>query len=398
MLHCAALCCWSPPTRGLPISPPSSLRSSGDRVGEPRFAVPRLRPAGGFRIDPALVYALTRLESNFDAAAVSPVGARGLMQIMPITARYVTGDETLGGTALHDPSVNLDVGQRYVAFLARQDAIDGDLIRLLASYNAGPGSFLRWNSAVRDDGDPLLFIEAIPERPDPRLRAACADLHMALRGATAASRAEPRRACRRAIPALHAARLAGQTAGRRAAQRTDRGAPGGSSMARIDESRPFIPVNIAVLTVSDTRTLANDTSGDALAERIAKAGHRVAARAIEKDDAGAIERHLRAWIADREIDVVITTGGTGITGRDVTPEAFDRVLEKRIEGFGELFRMLSYQKIGTSTMQSRALGGVAGGTYLFALPGSTGAVKDAWDDILVCAARQPASGPATWWN
>jgi molybdenum cofactor biosynthesis protein B len=151
----------------------------------------------------------------------------------------------------------------------------------------------------------------------------------------------------------------------------------------LDESRPFIAVNIAVLTVSDTRTLADDRSGDALAERIAKAGHRVAARAIEKDDAGPIERHLRGWIAEPDIDVVITTGGTGITGRDVTPEAFEHVLEKRIEGFGELFRMLSYQKIGTSTMQSRALGGVAGGTYLFALPGSTGAVKDAWDDILV---------------
>jgi molybdenum cofactor biosynthesis protein B len=154
-------------------------------------------------------------------------------------------------------------------------------------------------------------------------------------------------------------------------------------MHRIDDSRPFLAVAIAVLTVSDTRTLANDTSGDALAERIERAGHRLAARAIERDDADAIERRLRAWIADPEVDVVITTGGTGITGRDVTPEAFDRVLEKRIEGFGELFRMLSYQKIGTSTMQSRALGGVAGGTYLFALPGSTGAVKDAWEDILV---------------
>jgi molybdopterin adenylyltransferase len=151
----------------------------------------------------------------------------------------------------------------------------------------------------------------------------------------------------------------------------------------LDESRPFIVVNIAMLTVSDTRTRADDRSGDALVERIGKAGHCVAVRAIEKDDAVAIERHLRIWIADTDIDVVITTGGTGITGRDVTPEAFDRVLEKRIEGFGELFRMLSYQKIGTSTMQSRALGGVAGGTYLFALPGSTGAVKDAWDDILV---------------
>jgi molybdopterin adenylyltransferase len=154
-------------------------------------------------------------------------------------------------------------------------------------------------------------------------------------------------------------------------------------MARIDESRVFIAVNIAVLTVSDTRTTANDTSGDALAERIVKAGHRVAVRAIEKDDTAAIETLLRRWIADSEIDVVITTGGTGITGRDVTPEAFEHVMEKRIEGFGELFRMLSYQKIGTSTMQSRAIGGVAGGTYLFALPGSTGAVKDGWDDILL---------------
>ncbi|MBV9735108.1 MAG: molybdenum cofactor biosynthesis protein B [Acidisphaera sp.] len=154
-------------------------------------------------------------------------------------------------------------------------------------------------------------------------------------------------------------------------------------MARIDESRAFIPVSIAVLTVSDTRTHETDTSGDALAERIARAGHRVAARAVERDDAGRIEAVLRGWIADPGVDVVITTGGTGITGRDVTPEAFDRVLEKRIEGFGELFRMLSYRKIGTSTMQSRALGGVAAGTYLFALPGSPGAVKDAWDDILV---------------
>jgi molybdopterin adenylyltransferase len=154
-------------------------------------------------------------------------------------------------------------------------------------------------------------------------------------------------------------------------------------MAHLDDTRPFIPVNIAVLTVSDTRTAANDTSGDALAERIARAGHRVAARTIERDDADVIEKILRGWIADPDIDVVITTGGTGITGRDVTPEAFDRVLEKKIEGFGELFRMLSYQKIATSTIQSRAIGGVAGGTYLFALPGSPGAVKDGWDDILV---------------
>src|ERR1700759_1408791 len=154
-------------------------------------------------------------------------------------------------------------------------------------------------------------------------------------------------------------------------------------MASLDTTRRFIPVNIAVLTVSDTRTAATDTSGDALPERILQAGHKLAARAIEKDDTAAIETLLREWIANPDIDVIITSGGTGITGRDVTPEAFDRVLEKRIEGFGELFRMLSYQKIGTSTMQSRALGGGAGGTYLFALPGSTGAVKDAWDDILL---------------
>jgi len=154
-------------------------------------------------------------------------------------------------------------------------------------------------------------------------------------------------------------------------------------MARLDESRPFIAVTIAVLTVSDTRTLANDTSGETLVSRIEGAGHHVGARAIVRDDAGLIETMLRGWIDDPAIDVVITTGGTGITGRDVTPEAFDRVLDKKIEGFGELFRMLSYQKIGTSTMQSRALGGVARGTYLFALPGSTGACKDAWDDILV---------------
>jgi len=150
----------------------------------------------------------------------------------------------------------------------------------------------------------------------------------------------------------------------------------------LDATRPFLPIHIAIMTVSDTRTAANDTSGDTLAARVTGAGHILADRTILPDDADAIAAQLRTWIEDKTIDVVITTGGTGITGRDVTPEAFNRVLEKTIEGFGELFRMLSYQKIGTSTMQSRALGGVANGTYLFALPGSTGAVKDGWDDIL----------------
>jgi molybdenum cofactor biosynthesis protein B len=151
----------------------------------------------------------------------------------------------------------------------------------------------------------------------------------------------------------------------------------------IDESRAFLPVNIAVLTVSDTRDLASDRSGETLVERLTTAGHHLAVREICRDDAATIEATLRRWIADPQVDCVITTGGTGITGRDVTPEAFARVLEKEITGFGELFRMLSYRKIGTSTIQSRAIGGVAGGTYLFALPGSPGACRDAWDDILV---------------
>lgn len=153
-------------------------------------------------------------------------------------------------------------------------------------------------------------------------------------------------------------------------------------MPTIDESRPFLPVNIAVLTVSDTRTEADDRSGNTLAEMIARDGHRVAARRIVRDDQDAIVAQLRAWIADPAIDVVIATGGTGVTGRDVTPEAFHAVYEKEIAGFGELFRWLSYQKVGTSTIQSRATSGVAGGTYLFALPGSPGACRDGWEDII----------------
>jgi molybdopterin adenylyltransferase len=153
-------------------------------------------------------------------------------------------------------------------------------------------------------------------------------------------------------------------------------------MPGIDESRTFVPVNIAVLTISDTRALADDKSGQTLVERIEGAGHKLAARAIVKDEKAAIVAQLKQWIADPAIDVVISTGGTGLTGRDVTPEAFQSVYEKEIAGFGELFRMISYDKIKTSTMQSRATGGVAGGTYLFALPGSPGAVRDGWDEIL----------------
>jgi molybdenum cofactor biosynthesis protein B len=151
----------------------------------------------------------------------------------------------------------------------------------------------------------------------------------------------------------------------------------------VDENRRFIPVQIAVLTVSDTRTENDDRSGQTLVERARAAGHQVIDKQIVPDEVALIEAQLRAWIADPEVDVVLSTGGTGVTGRDTTPEAFAAVLDKEIPGFGELFRWLSFAKIGTSTIQSRALGGVAGGTYLFALPGSTGACKDAWDDILV---------------
>src|SRR5262245_37435297 len=153
-------------------------------------------------------------------------------------------------------------------------------------------------------------------------------------------------------------------------------------MSRIDETRPFLPVSIAVLTVSDTRTAADDKSGNTLVELLTRAGHKLAARAIVKDDVGAITEQLKAWIADAGVDVVISTGGTGVTGRDVTPEAFESIFEKKIDGFGELFRWISFQKVGTSTIQSRATGGVVRGTYLFALPGSPGACRDGWEEIL----------------
>ena len=150
----------------------------------------------------------------------------------------------------------------------------------------------------------------------------------------------------------------------------------------IDEAREFRPINIALLTISDTRGPDEDTSGDLLAGRIESAGHKLIGRAIEKDDVEAIYRRLVAWADDPAIDAIISTGGTGLTGRDVTPEALDRIKEKEIVGFGELFRWISYQTVGTSTVQSRAMAVLARGTYIFALPGSNGAVKDDWDKIL----------------
>ncbi len=153
-------------------------------------------------------------------------------------------------------------------------------------------------------------------------------------------------------------------------------------MSKIDESAPFQPCNIAILTVSDTRTEDDDSSGKTLFERASNAGHQVIARRILPDDVDQIATQLKEWIAHPAVDVIISTGGTGITARDVTPEAFATVVEKELPGFGELFRWLSYQSIGAAAIESRATGGVANGTYLFALPGSTGACRDGWDGIL----------------
>ena len=151
----------------------------------------------------------------------------------------------------------------------------------------------------------------------------------------------------------------------------------------VDLTREFKPIGIAVLTISDTRTAADDTSGDLLCERVKQAGHSLVARAIERDDVAAIVRRLRNWLDDRTVDCIITTGGTGLTGRDVTPAALDEIKDKDIPGFGELFRWISFKTIGTSTIQSRACAIIARGKYVFALPGSNGAVKDGWDNILL---------------
>ncbi|NBQ83670.1 MAG: molybdenum cofactor biosynthesis protein B [Alphaproteobacteria bacterium] len=151
---------------------------------------------------------------------------------------------------------------------------------------------------------------------------------------------------------------------------------------RLNEDMEFVPIGIAVMTISDSRTAENDKSGDLLASRVVEAGHNLISRTIVHDEVDEIRAMTKIWIEDKEIDAVITTGGTGVTGRDVTPEAMRGIFDKEIEGFGEMFRWLSFAKIGTSALQSRAIGGVAGGTYIFSLPGSPSACRDGWDDIL----------------
>lgn len=154
--------------------------------------------------------------------------------------------------------------------------------------------------------------------------------------------------------------------------------PGG----KIDEAKPVVPVRIAVLTISDTRDAESDTSGDVLASRVTGAGHELAGRAIVPDEVGAIRTQVKAWVASKSIDAIITTGGTGITGRDVTPEAIRPLLDKEIDGFSVVFHLVSYQTVGLSTLQSRALAGIIDGVFVFCLPGSNGAVKDGWDKVI----------------
>ena len=155
-------------------------------------------------------------------------------------------------------------------------------------------------------------------------------------------------------------------------------APGG----RIDESLPLTPVRVAVLTVSDTRDEESDTSGHLLAERVRSAGHQLAAKALVADDRAAIRAQVNAWISSKDVDVIVTTGGTGITGRDVTPEALEPLFDKKIDGFSVVFHMVSYQSVGLSTLQSRATAGIIGGVFVFCLPGSNGAVRDGWDKVI----------------
>ncbi len=339
-----------------------------------RYPMPNWEPTGGWRVPPALVYAHTLQESSFKTDVISSAGARGLMQVRPGTAGDMARARGIGFAAseLDRPSVNLEYGQSYLEKLRDMPATGGLLPKVIAAYNAGPTPVTRWNTEIRDNGDPLAVHRIYSLLGNARI---CRD-HPAqlldLRNAREQGFGQhewPRPISLAEIP--------------RREWSMSRHAAHQEAILPLDESRPFKPVNIALLTVSDTRGIEDDTSGDILAERITAAGHKIVERAILRDDTAMITSRLHNWIDDDHIDVVISTGGTGLTGRDVTPEALDRVKTKDIPGFGELFRWLSYASIGTSTIQSRACAVLARGTYIFALPGSNGAVKDGWDQILV---------------
>ena len=363
-----------------------------------RFPAPDWRPAGGWRVDRSLVFAHALQESNFQTTATSRAGAKGIMQLMPATAKLLTARMADGTEVqvaamrdLTDPEFNIECGQSYLQSLRDMSYTGGLLPKVVAAYNAGPGSVQKWNTDTARQRRPFAVHRVDPVQGNPPLRRGRAPQLLDVPDARRRRDAEHGRAGEE--PVAEVPRDGGP--GRRQGRADVRGAAdaglsqpdapprrSGGSRVPVDESRTFIPVRIAVLTVSDTRTAADDRSGDTLVERLTTAGHVLAARAIAVDDVPVLVRQLNRWIDDPQIDCIISTGGTGVTGRDVTPEALAQVWDKEIPGFGELFRWLSYQSIGTSTVQSRATAGVARGTYLFALPGSTGAVRDGWDGIL----------------
>ena len=340
------------------------------------YPTPKWAPVDGWRVDPALAYAHTLQESNFRASAVSQADARGLMQITPITVRQHAPQpqpEREPGRHLrprHQPRLRTAEPGDVARQPGHQRHAAQDHGRLQCRPHPGdplerPGP-LPGRSAALHGIDPLLGNARLRRGRDAQL--------LDVRATGRCRFAQPRGAGAERVADVSRGCLAG-------------GRPrlplGGRALMAIDEARSFTPINIALLTVSDTRGPDEDTSGDILAQRIAAAGHTLAARALLKDDADLIAAQLEMWIEDASVDAVVSTGGTGLTGRDVTPEALGRLREAReIPGFGELFRWVSYQTIGTSTVQSRALAVVARGTYIFALPGSNGAVKDGWDRIL----------------
>jgi molybdenum cofactor biosynthesis protein B len=344
-----------------------------------QYPAPKWVPVTGWRVDPALAYAHTLQESNFRAEAVSPAKGAGADADHPDHGARARPAARAVRRASSTSSIRRSTSRsarRTSRCCATAPATGGALPKIMAAYNAGLTPVTRWNYEGARPGRPAA-VDGIDPYWETRSYVAIVMKNYWMYERQAPRRlGEPRGAGRE--------RLAGLPFGRPDRRAGVPFGPGwiGAALMAIDESRAFKPINIALLTVSDTRGPDEDTSGDLLAERITAAGHRLAARAIETRRRRRDRALFNNWIDDPAIDAVVSTGGTGLTGRDVTPEALERVKDKDIEGFGELFRWISYQTIGTSTVQSRACAVVARGTYLFALPGSNGAVKDGWDRIL----------------